>query len=53
MEMHDLHDSWTLKNVSKEQAGIIFADSDTLIGSRVSQIPGSSKVAFFALMTDR
>ena len=47
MKMHNLHDSWTLFSVLKEQTVIIFADSDTLIGLRVSQMPGSSKVAFF------
>ena len=31
MEMHDLYDSWTLPSISKEQAVIIFADSDALI----------------------
>ena len=49
--MHDLHDSWTLPSVSKERAVIIFADSDTSIGLRVSQMPRSSKVAFFVLTT--
>ena len=33
-------------------AVIIFADSDATIGLRVSQMPKSSKVAFFVLMTD-
>ena len=49
--MHDLHNSWTLPSISKERAVIIFADSDTSIGLRVSQMPRSSKVAFFVLTT--
>ena len=51
MEMHDLHDSWTLPSIPKEQTVIIFADSDTLIGLSVSQMPiaGSSKVVVFVL----
>ena len=49
--MHDLHDSWTLPSVSKKRADIIFADSDTSIGLRVSQMPRSSKLAFFVLTT--
>ena len=52
MEMHALHNSWTLPSVSKERAVIIFAESDTWIGLRVSQMPRSSKVAFFVLRTD-
>ena len=51
--MHDLHDSWTLPSVLKEWAVIIFADSDTSIGLRVSQKPRSSKVAFFCANDDR
>ena len=51
--MYDLHDSWTLLNVSKERTVIIFADSDTSIGLRVSQMRRSPKVAFFVLTTDK
>ena len=51
--MHDLNDSWTLPSVSKERAVIIFADSDTSIGLRFSQMPRSSKVAFFCANDDR
>ena len=51
--MHDLHDSWTLQSVSKERVVIIFADIHvvTSAGLRVSQMPRSSKMAFFVLMT--
>ena len=37
----------------KETGGRFFANSDTLSGLRVSQMPRSSKVAFFVLTTDR
>ena len=50
--MHDLNNSGTLPSVSKEREVINFADSGTLIGLRVSQMPRSSKVAFFVLTTD-
>ena len=43
-------------SILKERAVIIFADSDTSIGLRVSQMPISSKVAFFCAndrQTDR
>ena len=50
--MHDLHDSWTLPSILKEQTVIIFAHSDTSVGLRVSQMPRFSKVAIFVLTTE-
>ena len=51
MEMHNLHDSWRLQSVSKERKVIFYADSDTSVSLRVSQMPGSSKVVIFLLTT--
>ena len=50
--MHDLHDSRTLPSVLKTRKAISLTGSDTSSGLRVSQIPGSLKVAIFVQTTD-
>ena len=49
--MLNLHDWWTLASITKKKESHVFADSDTSVDLRVSQVPGSPKVAIFLLTT--